>query len=192
MRTRGNLKVKHRIWWWAAAVGVILLLGIGINLWCQRPYRITVDCRGRQINSERLKQIRDQEKEGYLGVLAITGWRTEPDTLVSCPVTGRADMTKVLSVDGPMELIFPVEILSGTYGLATGDEFCVLTSALAYELFGSTAAGEQILYEGRRLTVAGVINKEEAYLLVPTDTGTMESLAVRFRTRSWGRDKAEK
>lgn len=195
MRTKGNRRVQSvrcRKWWWVAvAVGVSVFLGIGICLWYQGPCRITMDCRGRRIDSEMLKQIRDQEKEGYLGVLAIAGWRQEPDAPISCPVTGRANMTKVLAVDGPMELIFPVEILSGTYGLATGDDFCVLTGSLAYELFGSTMAGEQILYDGRRLTVVGVINKEDNYLLVPTDNGVMESLAVRFRTRSGWRDNAE-
>lgn len=177
--------------WAMMLMGICFLLGTFLYGWYQKPFLISTDCRGYQIDSIMLQQMREQEKDGYLGVLAIAGWRTEPNAMVTAPATGRGCITRVLAVDGPMDMVFPVDILSGSYGQAVGEEFCVLTKPLAYELFGNTSAGGLIWHEGNLLTVAGVIDKEEAWLLIPSEHGKIEELTICFQNRQRWKEKRD-
>lgn len=165
----------------AAAVSLSLVIAC-LWQWHRTPSVITVDCRGYQIDVEWLNQMREQEKEGYAGILDITGYRSEPNSVVSCLSTGRTKMTSVLAVNGIMELVFQADVVSGSYGLAAGIDYCVLTKPLADALYGNGSAGGRIWYEGRPLLVAGVIDKDESYLLIPTNEGMMESVSVRIHT----------
>lgn len=165
----------------------LLLVAACIWQWQGCPSVITVDCRGHQIDVGWLNQTRQQEKEGYAGILDITGYRYEPNSVVSCLSTGRSEMTRVLAVNGTMELVFQADVVSGSYGLAAGMDYCVLTKPLADALYGNVSAGGRIWYEGRPLLVAGVIDKDESYLLIPTNEGRIEHVSIRIHTNGKNR-----
>lgn len=149
----------------------------------EKPGPVTVDCRGKQIEVETLRQWEEQEKDGYLGLVGIAGWRVEGQRTVTSISTGRSHNTRVTGIYGSMELVYPMNVLSGTCGLAVEDGWCVLTEGLAYELFGDTdIAGELCRFDGMMLTVAGVIEKKEKELILPISQGPVEHLSLQFKS----------
>lgn len=148
------------------------------------PGPVRVDCRGKNIDVEAVRHWEEQEKDGYLGLVDAAGWRVENQGKVTAVSTGRNSQTRVTGIYGPMELVYPAKIISGTYGSAMGSSSCVLSESLAYELFGDTdIAGEQCRLDGKVLEVAGVIDKKEKYLLLPITEGPLEQLALEFKSR---------
>ena len=150
----------------------------------EKPGPVTVDCRGQNIDVETLRSWEKQEKDGYLGLVGIAGWRVESQEEVTAVSTGKRSRTRVTGIYGPMDLVYPAKILAGNYGFASESGYCVLSEALAYELFGNTdIAGEQCRFDGQILTVAGVIDKKEKYLLLPITEGRIEHLSLEFKSR---------
>lgn len=150
----------------------------------EKPGPVTVDCRGQKIDVETLRNWEKQEKEGYLGLVGIAGWRVENQEEVTAVSAGKRIHTKVTGVYGPMDMVYPAKILAGNYGLASESGYCVLSKDLAYELFGNTdIAGEQCQVAGEILTVAGVIDKKEKYLMLPITEGRIEHLSLEFKSR---------
>lgn len=169
-------------------VGAALLIYLAVG----RPGRIMVDCRGYQVDVNVMKRWEKEERNGYLGLTNMAGWRVENRGAVSAVDTGKSQKTQVIGVWGPMDMVYPADILSGSYGLAVEDGYCVLSGELAFDLFGGTdAAGERISMEGRILTVAGVIDKKGDYLLHPVTEGPFEQLALQFKNSYKMRDKAQ-
>lgn len=172
----------------AAAAAVVFV----IYLTAGRPGHIKVDCRGCQVDVNVIRRWEKEERDGYLGLTGIAGWRVENQAAVRAVSTGRSKKTQVIGVCGPMDLVYPADILSGSYGLAAEDGYCVLSGELAYELFGGTdAAGEQVSMGDRVLTVAGVIDKKGIYLLHPVSEGPLEQLALQFKNGYRMKDKAK-
>lgn len=150
----------------------------------EKPGPTVVDCRGLNIEVETLRQWEEQEKEGYLGLVGVAGWRVENQKEVTVVATGKSLHTRVTGIYGPMSMVYPANIVSGAYGYAFGREYCVLSESLAYELFGTTdVENELVRYDGTILTVAGVIDKKEKYLLVPVTEGKVEQLSLQFKSR---------
>lgn len=173
----------------------LLMVAAGWGLACamlEESDQVIVDCRGRMVDVETVRQWEKQEKDGYLGLVGIAGWRIENQAEAVDTGTGKKVRTKVTGIYGPMDMVYPAKILSGSYGLAAEDGYCVLSVGLAYELFGNTdVTGETVRYDGEILKVAGVIDKKEKYLLVPVKEGRIEQLALRFKSRWKTEDKVE-
>ena len=187
----------RRILFFLVFINFILMAGTGGRLyWFCRPARIEVECRGYGIDAETLKGWGEQEEKG---IVDLAGWRIRERVMISGKSTKRSQSAQVLEVYGNMELALPAHILAGTYGLRGREDVCVLTGVLADALFGSVdVVGEQVCcpeadtgkeqgmqtQAGKRtLTVAGVIDQEGQCLLVPTQSGEMERVAVRFKER---------
>lgn len=144
--------------------------------------RIQVDCRGYKVDVDVIKRWEEQEKDGYLGLTGMTGWRVDDQDTVESVSTGRSQSTKVIGVYGPMDMVYDVNIISGNYGLAAEDGYCVLSVGLADALFGGTdTAGERVRFGGHILTVAGVIDKKGNYLLRPIKEGRVEQMELEFK-----------
>lgn len=176
-------------------IAAVLAIG-GAILWYwlfYMPYRIHTDCYGREITVETMKYWEKREENGSLGIVRIAGWRTERQQIVSSISTARKQRTQVLCVYGSMELADPAPILSGRYGLAVEGDYCILSESLARTLFGSTeVAGECIKIENETMTIAGVIEKEEDFLMIPAKEGTIEQLAIEFRSRIGAKEKIKR
>lgn len=152
--------------------------------WINLPYVIREDCRGKGVDVERMKHWEEEEQSGSLGILRLAGWRIEEERAVFAVSTGREEMAGVIGVYGAMELVEEAKIACGRYGLAEGKGYCVLSKALARELFGGTdAAGEWVRMGKEKLFVAGVIEKDEAVLFKPIDEGELEMLAAELEGR---------
>lgn len=176
-------------------IAMVLAIG-GVILWYwlfHMPYRIHTDCYGRKITVETMKYWEKREENGSLGIVRIAGWRTEQQQIVSSISTARKQRTQVLCVYGSMELADPAPILCGRYGLAVEGDYCILSESLARNLFGSTeVAGECIKIRNEKMTIAGVIEKEEDFLVIPAKEGTIEQLAVEFRSRIGAKEKIKR
>lgn len=152
--------------------------------WINLPCVVRKDCRGKGIDVERIKALEEEEKDGALGILRIAGWRIEEEETVSSVSTGRKETTRIIGVYGAMELVEEAGIACGRYGLAAEEGYCVLSEALARELFGGTdVAGEWVRVGKEKLFVAGVIEKDEAVLLKPIEEGELEMVAVELDSR---------
>ena len=171
---------RRRITGWIVAVIFGLgVVGIGTvvgGYWMlYMPCCIRMDCRGREIDVEMMKRWEEREKDGSLGMIRMAGWRIESQRMVSAISTNRRQMTQIICVYGDMELVKPADILSGRYGLAVDEDYCVLSEDLARQLFGSVeAAGQWVKMDQNKLTVAGVIEIEGDILLIPVKDGRIE------------------
>lgn len=162
------------------------------------PIRLQAECRGLGVGVEEMKQLEEQAGLGYGGIGDLAGWRVGAKELVVGDGMGRSQTAQMIEIYGNMELAFPAEILSGTYGTASEKDVCVLTKELAWELFGSLeAAGEKVWISGgdkggeekRVLTVAGVIGQEGEYVMVSAEEGDLEQIAISFNERFWARER---
>lgn len=182
-------------WILAALLGMgILALGAGIG-WYQMfymPYCVRVDLGGREIDVEIMKRWEEREKDGTMGIIRMAGWRMENQMTVSAVGTGRGQRAQIIGVYGSMEIVEKASILSGRYGLAVGEDYCVLSESLARQLFGGVdVVGQKVKLRQKVMIVAGVIDKEGDYLLMPVEDGRIEKMAVEFRGRMGAGEKVE-
>lgn len=181
--------------------GFIVLIGAALfgmlwwNYMFHTPCRMEVDCRGKGIETKIMRQweIREEEGDSYLGILKMAGWRVDEEQTVCSVSTGRKRVAKVLSIYGSMELVEETDILCGRYGLDVEGRFCVLSKGLAGHLFGCTeVAGECIKMERDRFIVAGVVDIEEDFLMIPMNEGRIDHLAVMFENREGAGEKLQR
>ena len=125
--------VGQRIVRWGLAV--ILAAGILVagaaaawHLLFDMPCCIRMGIRGLEMDVETIKRIEEREKDGSLGITRIAGWRIESQKIVSAVSTGRRQTAQIIGVYGSMELVEPAHILSGRYGLAEEEDYCVLSA----------------------------------------------------------------
>jgi hypothetical protein len=176
----------------------VILTATGIRLYRYlffTPCRLEVNCRGYGLDIDWMKQWENQERDGSQGILAMAGWNFAGRKEIYAVGVGRTDTAQLLKVYGSMEQVFPVRILSGVYGLAGRENACVLSRDLAEALFGSDqVTGEQVCLDGEEgekifLEIAGVIDREGKYMLVPMSEGEVERIAVLFDKRFQAREK---
>lgn len=186
---------KHNIMGWmlGAILAVALAAGGTAAGWYwlfHMPCRVQADCRGQQIGVQQMERWEEGLEDGSMGIIRMAGWRTDRDQTVVSLSTGRKSRTQVICVYGSMELADPAPILAGRYGLAADKDYCVLSEELARSLFGSTdVAGEWIRTDQGKRLVAGVVELEEAVLMVPMEEGKAEQLAVEVRGRLGAQEK---
>ena len=157
------------------------------------PYSISTDCYGREITVETMKYWEKREEQGSLGIVRIAGWRIEQPQIVISVSTAIKQRAQVFCVYGSMELADPAPILCGRYGLAVEGNYCILSESLARNLFGSIdIAGECIKIKNQKMTVAGVIEKEGDFLMMPAKEGNIEQLSVEFRNRIGAKEKIKR
>ena len=182
--------------WLLAAVLSVGILGIGAGfIWYQMfymPYCIQADCRGKEIDVEMMKRWEEREKDGSKGIIRMAGWRIENWRVVSAVSTGRSQRTQIFCVYGSMELVDKASVLSGRYGLAVEEDYCILSESLARNLFGSVDVAGQFVKMGRTaMVVAGVIEKDGDILMMPATNGRMEQVAAEFKGRLGAKEKME-
>jgi len=180
---------KQKIGKWAlmvaCVVGVLITGGVLGWYWQFRmPYCVRMDCRGQEIDVEMMKRWEEREELRNLGILRMAGWRMERQQVVSSVSTTRRQRAEVICVYGAMELAEPANLLCGRFGWEAGENYCVLSEELARHLFGCVeVAGEWVIVGQEKLQVAGVIEKEEDFLLLPMKEGRVEMLAVETEGR---------
>ena len=201
---------------WMTLFAVVNLAFLAVTAICLylflTPCRLETDCRGYGVDTERLKQWEEQEKDVGQGILQLTGWKVGTREEILAVSTGRRETAQLLGVYGSMEQVFSADLLSGTWGLTGREDACVLSRELAEALFGCTeVTGEQIRLEvpawaaenesqgggecppsaertekekkKQVFEVAGVADQEGEYLLFPLPEGTVETVAVLFEKR---------
>ncbi len=195
-----GLKGKIRLKGKTAVKNVLIILGAAAFIWIwagtyrrylfEQACRVKIDCRGKGITAETVKDWEKQGKTVSLGIMNMAGWRVAGQREVLAISTGRAKEARVICAFGAMELVEPAEVLCGRYGLAVEGDFCVLSEALSRQLFGSTAtAGEWVQLGRDKVQVAGVVKKEEDFLIIPMKEGEAEQLAVEFKGRVGAEEK---
>lgn len=177
--------IGNRLMLGAASVITSVILGMSAWGWLfYQPCRLETDCRGCAVEAATLKRWEEQEKDGYLGILDMAGWRLLARQPVSSISTGRRKNCRIIGVYGNMQLVYPEKLLSGSYGIAGKEDCCVISEGLADALFGSAdVAGELVRADGKILRIAGVIEKEEPVLMMPVSDGAIEQIAVTMDSR---------
>ncbi len=202
---KGWIEAKRKTIFWMMLTAALLsgagmaVSAAGLYLFSM-PCRLEEDCTGAGVDAQTIKRWEEKEKIMDRGILAIAGWRMERGEEVISLGTGRRKQARIVAVCGSMELVFPERILSGNCGVVANKEGCVLSKGLADALFGSVdVEGEKICLQetggeesdgGRKaFVVVGVIDKEGEYLMIYTEKGTMDRLAVSFKNRFQAREK---
>ena len=165
------------------------------RFWFLLPYPVAVDCRGKEIDVETVRQWEEREagRTGALGICGIAGWTIGTEQQIVSVSTGRKGMARIMKVYGSMELAGQGELVCGRYGLPVEGDFCVITESLARELYGSSQVlGEQVRAGKHRMTVAGVTRGKEKILLMPMEEGVIRQLAVEVKGRSQARERVER
>lgn len=189
--------VRQRLVRWVMVVILAAgILGAGAGaawyLMFYMPCCIRTDLRGRDMDVETMKRIEEREKDDSLGITRIAGWRIESQKIVSAVSTGRRQTAQIIGVYGSMELVEPAHILSGRYGLAKEEGYCVLSEDLARQLFGGVeAAGMWVRAGQKKMMVAGVIEKEGDILMMPVKEGRLEQAAVEVKGMMGAEERAE-
>lgn len=98
--------------------------------------------------------------------LSFAVWKELSAQSVENPDLGRFSQAPVLLAAGNSELVFPSDV-----PLPAGDrEGCLIDPSTAQALFGSSRPiGCLVLWNGRELTVRGILKSERPLLLVPCD-----------------------
>lgn len=105
------------------------------------------------------------DEEGEL--LYITGWDKIDTVCIRDADIGREQKATLLKVYGDMEAVFPGGMLIGTFAGKGDWEGCVISRHTAEELFQSSqVTGCRILLEDRGYTVRGVLDSDEALMMV--------------------------
>lgn len=189
------MRQKIAEWILAAILGAGILGGTAAGVWYRMfymPYCVRADVRGREMDVEAMRRIEEREKNGSKGILKMAGWRIENQRVIFAVGIGRRQMAQIICVYGSMDLVEPADILSGRYGMAAEEGYCVLSESLARQLFGGVdVAGQWIEADQKKMTVAGVIETEGDILMMPAEEGEIQQIAVEVRGRMGGREKVD-
>ena len=76
------------------------------RFWFLLPYPVAVDCQGKEIDVETVRQWEEREagRTGALGICGIAGWTIGTEQQIVSVSTGRKGMARIMKVYGSMEL----------------------------------------------------------------------------------------
>lgn len=95
----------------------------------------------------------------------ITAWSMEKGQQIEWEDTGRQVEGTILKVYGNMARVLPFSMKSGGYTFNGDADGCVISSGLAWKLFGAEAVtGNVVSYDGKEWQIRGVFDREESVL----------------------------
>lgn len=161
-------------------------------VWYQMPGLVRINVSGKQMDMgdvKRWKEAWNQEKREP-EIIGATGWRWENQGELYAPDTGRRAEAEVLGVCGGVseQMSCSGRLLAGGLGLAK-DGSCIVSEALALELFGSCdVTGSRVRLGNKTWEIAGVVEGREKRLLVPVTEGNADWVEVWVDGRKGRRD----
>lgn len=122
---------------------------------------------GEQIEQYNKKQIENAKKTESTQQIEITAWKMEKEQEVSWKETGRQTKGTVITVYGNMARVLPFYMKYGGFTFPADTVGCVVSRGLAWNLFGAEeVVGNVVQYEGRKLQIRGVLDREESILAI--------------------------
>lgn len=121
----------------------------------------------RQIDNYNKEQRQKAEKNGEEAVwwAEITAWERKTEQSISKKETGQQTTGSVLTVYGNMERVLPFSMKYGGFTYNGDTEGCVISSGLAWKLFGAEdVVGNVLQYGDKEFQVRGVLELEETVL----------------------------
>ncbi len=166
----------------------VALFGMAVVFWGLGIYdmqkavplerNISLVCKGAGLTAEELTNIRAQEQETENG-MEITAWNRKQMYITDADGC-RSICVEAVEISGSSELLLP-------YGkiLHKEDvEGCILGQGAAWELFGSrNVEGLTLCYGERELTIRGVLETPENFIMVETNEANNCFCRITLKTQ---------
>lgn len=156
-------KIIYSVW----LILAILTLGWMLLQWQEVSYysnQVGLRYQGGVLSEEAVLSYYEKHPDDSL---QITAWEQSADQLITEPQLGRSSQAEVYQVSGNMALLFPMQILDGGFSYTGDKKGCVISSGLAWTLFGATGVvGAAVEYNNATYLIRGVFKEEEAVLAI--------------------------
>lgn len=104
-------------------------------------------------------------KEDEVYPVEITAWKMEKDQSVCQKNTRQQAVANVVKIYGNMARVLPFSIKYGGFTVAEDKNSCIISTGLAWKLFGAEKVTGNILqYQGEEFKVRGVLSTDELIL----------------------------
>lgn len=165
VRPEKNYFGRRQIVFWAAIFGAaILFLAAGNILGTKAGYfshAVTIQADENGFDMEILREMMTDPDSEY----SFAAWKEETGQQISAAESGRSDVANIIEIYGPSNCIFPC----GKNLWPEDEDACLIGMKLAEQLFGGhQVEGQQIRYNGRALTIRGMIEEPEDLLICET------------------------
>lgn len=113
----------------------------------------------------------------------VTGW-TRQDRVAFKRQDGMAEQGTLYQVCGSMEVFFPEGLRGGSLPWREDEAGCVVSTALAWELYGSRdVAGNQILAQDREYCIRGIVDSDRVFLAVQAqEKDPIQNFRLRYQS----------
>ncbi len=128
-------------------------------------------------------QSHEKSKGRNLDIPQTAGWARTDDISFE-----RADGTEeegiLFQVCGSMEVLFSDGLCGGNLPWREDKSGCVISTALAWELYGGKeAVGNQIFVQGREYFIRGILEEDKSFLAVPAqESDQMENFRMKYKS----------
>lgn len=120
-----------------------------------------------QIEEYNKKRLENAKTEEGTQQIEITAWKREKEQNVIWKDTGQQTKGTVITVYGNMARILPFSMKYGGYTFPADAAGCVVSSGLAWKLFGAEdVVGNVVQYGERKFQIHGVLDMEESVLAI--------------------------
>ena len=124
------------------------------------------------------------ENAGFPGLAA---WNVEYHAEAENPSLSRKETVTNIVVKGDKSQVVKEQLAAGSYGYADDEEGCIISSGLAWKLFGSTnVVGQGIKVNGKRYFIRGVTAGTHPMVILSaglTDPDTYYNLSLSYESR---------
>lgn len=117
-----------------------------------------------QIEEYNKKQVEEAENTQQI---EITAWKQEKEQGIIWKETGKQTKGTIITIYGNMARVLPFSMKYGGFTFPEDTAGCVVSSGLAWELFGAEdVVGNVVQYGGRKFQIRGVLDMRESVLAI--------------------------
>lgn len=148
------------------------------------PCLISRDCRGYNIEVDSLETWKQKANNQKLKILGFSGWSIDGEGIVKCTDLNKSSNAAIIRIYGSPEYVLKEDILAGAMGYKIHENDCIISEALAYDLFGSTnIINEKVIFDGKRYSVTSVIKNNQSFICFSLNEGKVECVEILMESR---------
>jgi len=167
-----------------ACTFTLLLLFVKFFFRTQKPYHISKDFRGYHVEVEVLETWDDKIMNQKLKILGYSGWSIYGEEVIRCVDINKHFQAPVIKIYGNPEYVLRKDILAGAFGYEIRDSYCIVSEALAQNLFGSTdIVGEKVILNDKLYSISSVIRETRPFICVSLNEGKVEYIEIVLESR---------
>lgn len=161
--------------------GLMCIILLCLFIWNRnhQPCLISRDCRGNNIEIDHLETWREKIDNQKLKIREFSGWRIDGEGMIKRTDLNRSSPAAIIRIYGSAEYVLKKDILAGAMGYRIYEHDCIISEALAQDLFGSTdIINEKIIFDGKRYSVTCVVKDERSFICFSLNEGKVEYLEI--------------